>query len=366
MKYIWIFLTVCYMGLPLQGGAGNPQKQSPFNLDAVDVFFEVADDLQAGKTVSDAEWSRLFKAGGYEIITDHFGEDLIKQCIRLAFDPRKASTRDSLLNTELSSSNQIHLLTVFVVNNYMDMKQHWSDLKQFRKTFDFNILEQRATEVLREFLIHPVDSLIQFPKLTFLCFDSNARSLNLGISIDLNVIYKATVLANARLLAHEMFHTYRSKLMNRDYIRSSPAIRALAKVQNEGLADLIDKDSPEDIVKGPFTPSELVEQYWNVYNGTPTLLAELDSLTISHLDGKITEDEFAKKTSDLFIFDGHPNGYYMALIIKRNGLTAELMKDVANPAVFARVYNQAAKMENGYLFSPRFMSYLETLEKKYY
>lgn len=356
----WLLLFSCLFFWSCR--SNNVTEQS-FDLKSVDAFFNVAEKMKAGGSITEDEWRNLFETEGYGIVSEHFGEDMVKRCITLAFDPQQSRARDSILNSK--PAEQLDMLVIFIVNNYMDMTDHWDALKQYRRDYDFEGLKTHATAVLKEYLGNPVDSLIQFPALTFLCFDANGRNLNKGISLDLNYTYKRTTEENARFLAHEMFHAYRGNLYNQDFITSSPAVRALAVVQNEGMADLIDKDSLESAINDPLVPEEIVRQYVDAYNNTPALLEKLDTTAIAYLKGSITQEEFAAIAKSLFLFDGHANGYYMASVIKRQGFLPEIVESPANPVVFARAYNKAAKQEGSYVFSPEFMEYIEKLEREY-
>lgn len=360
MKRTWLKLIILCLMLMLC--RKNSMAQS-FDLGSVDAFFSVAEKMKSGESVTEDEWRHFFETKGYGIVSEHFGQDMVKRCITLAFDPQQKKLCDSILSNELT--NQSDLLIKFTVNNYVDMTKHWDALKEYRKTYDFEGLKERAIDVLKDFLSNPNDSLIQFPSLTFLCFDANGRKLNKGISIDLNFTYKRTTEENARFLAHEMFHAYRGYLYNEELVNSSPAIKALSRVQNEGIADLIDKESLESAIDDPLVPKEIVKQYVDTYNNTPALLQKLDTTTIAYLKGDVKEAEFKSIANNLFLFDGHANGYYMASLIKRHGFLSEITENPANPVVFARTYNKAAKLEGSYMLSSEFMNYIEKLESKY-
>lgn len=338
-------------------------RAQKIDLTSVDAFFRVAQKIQNQDSINHCEWDSLFKTPGYAIIADHFGERMVEGCMTLAFDLRKTAERDVLLTA--TDKKELDMLAAFVVNNYIEMGASWEELKNYRATYDFQNIEKEAVAILKNFLGNPPDSLISFPNLTFMCFDANARSLNKGISMDLNRAYNMTTNEIAATLAHEMFHEYRSGLLDGDFLGSSPAIGALARVQNEGMADLVDKHSERDAVSDPMIPSEVVERYMRTYVDTPVLLQRLDSLTIAYVSGGTDQAECARAIKSLFAYDGHPNGYYMAILIKRNGLLPELLCDVANPVQFARLYNKAAKMEGGYVLSSQFMRHIEEQEKIY-
>lgn len=360
MKFTKLSIVICIVF----GVIVSSAKAQKFDLRSVDAFFGMAEKIEAGGVIPPTEWDSLFNTPGYVIVTEHFGKQMLKRCMILAFDPQQTAARDSLLGAK--DAKDLEVLAAFVVNNYIDMKASWGELKNYRATYDFEGIEKQAIEILQTFLGNPTNLQVHFPNLTFLCFDANARSLNKGIAMDLNRAYKMTTNEIAATLAHEMFHEYRANLLDDDFIRSSPAIRALAVVQNEGMADLVDKHSYSDAVSDPMIPREVFEHYMSTYANTPDMLRRLDSITVCYLDGKIDRAEFSRATKAFFAYDGHPNGYYMASIIQQSGLHAELVRDAANPVAFARLYNQAAKSRGNkgeYIFSPEFMRHIEEMEK---
>ncbi len=346
---------------------GTGSGESAVNVESVDAFFVFAEKMMAGRDITDEDWETLFSTPGYVILTDHFGEELMKECISLGFSPERRDERDAFIGRQLTEEefmDRNFVLPWFMGVNFAEMQGRWDELKTFRATFDFDGLETEATALLRDYLVEPVNSLIEFPRLTFVCMDNNARSLEEGIVMDLNHAYSNTFEQTAEGMAHEMFHTYRSKLMNRDFIFSDPLVWALSVVQNEGMADQLDKEP----YRMPENLGELEEGYriyHRAYVGTDSILARLDSATIAFLDGEMSEDEFDVFTDDVFIFDGHPNGFYMTSLIREQGLLEEMVREPANPAAFARVYNKAAEAAGGFVFSARVMEYLESLEKQY-
>ena len=65
-------------------------------------------------------------------------------------------------------------------------------------------------------------------------------------------------------------------------------------------------------------------------------------------------------------FSGHIPGFYMAEVIKRNGMEQQLVDPCEDPFSIFKLYNRAAKKDDAkpILFSPEAMDYLNELEKK--
>ncbi len=358
-KLITLIITVLSLG---RLGA-QPSNDGSVNVESVDIFFAVAEKLMAGETVGQEQWDQLTSSPGYAIICNHFGNRLITDCIELAYDDRLADQRESIFAEE---EDDWRMFVAAIVGNLYDMRGHWDEIKQFRADFDFDGLKDKSVAYLKEFLIHPVDSLVKFQCVNFLCFDWNGRKLDMGITMDLNLAYSKTEEGLVRFLAHEMFHEYRSHFVNNWLVNSDPALYGLSLLQNEGIADLVDKDTPEGPVEDPSIPQVVVEMYMDAFRNTPSILREFDQNTVQYLNGHLDDDEYGSRVLDLINFDGHANGHYMTRLIQREGFMPELLSDVGDPLVFARAYNKAAEAAGEYVFSREFMEHIENAVNSFY
>ena len=162
------------------------------------------------------------------------------------------------------------------------------------------------------------------------------------------------------MLAHEMFHTYRAKFVN--WNTNSLLFQGLNKFQDEGIADLIDKNDIESFFELG-TPQEFINLFVSAYNNTPQTLNNLDIIVNSFINNEISEEQFneeVKKGLSMF----KANGYYIAKLIKDAGLMDEMLKTFYSPVEFLKLYNIAAKKENIYVLSDKLIKFAENLEKE--
>jgi len=337
------------------------------DLSSSDQFFEISKVIASGKEPAENDWEALFETAGYQVRAHR---DIIRNMAIFAFHSGYEQQRDSILKFSIvdDMSDDSKVLSKMTLTNFLDMKNNFNTLEEFRNTYDFNSLKESSEERLKSFLKDPVDSLIVFPSINLLCQEADAQSKPKGIVIDFNLFYKQVPNhENINFLAHEMFHTYRRNFENKKLVKSSNLMRQIDNLQNEGTADLIDKtlnSLTQKLITWGY-PQSFVDFYISTYDNTPEKLQVMDSLTCSFIHKEIDEEEFNKQLKDFFIFGGHPNGFYMTNIIKEAGLIDELIARFYSPVDFIKIYNQAAGEENTYVFSNEFIHYLEKQELKY-
>jgi len=359
-----IFLMVGIMVATI----GNAQNKIDFS--SVDEFFKLTNKLETGIEPTNEEWTQLLDTHGYYCATEA-NSPLVKKVVRrmmnAAFNPNYKMLRDSIssLSNEEIMNNSEFFLSKRVLENYLDMKNHLWELKKFRDSAIFQTIKSDSKERLKTFLINPVDSLIKVPSINILCFDADGFSTEDGIILDLNLMYKLSYAGTVNFLAHEMFHTYRRNFVNQNFTYGlSEFTDQLNHLQDEGIADLIDKkenawESPSMIAG---MPKPFLNKYAETYKNTPRILARLDSITCSFLDNKITKEQFADEMKNFFFLSGHPNGYYMSKLIKNAGFESDLKKTFYNPVAFIQLYNKVAKKRGEYVFSKKFMDYIEKMQ----
>ncbi len=366
MKKLAFYLSLFLISNPLNVLCQSPTSKK-IDLSAVDAFFALSQKISSHITPSEEEWGNLFETKGYAVsaANSSMRKRIIREMMDIAYNPQNSEKRDSILNLPIEEniSNHEMLLSKMTLENYLDMKLNETGIKQFRADFDFNSLEKDAINRLKDFLIDPIDSLIVFPSINFVCNELDGRSKKMGIVIDFNLMYKKTPAERVDFLAHELFHPYRDHFKNSYSVTSSRFIKLLDKLQNEGIADLIDKK--EDIVesvKGMGLPESIINMYRETYQNTPQILATFDSITCLFIHHKISHEEFDKQVKHFFAFGGHPNGYYMTKSIQEEGLLNDLLINFSSPLAFIKLYNKTAKKRKDYCFSEEFMHYIDDLD----
>ncbi|MDR2292411.1 MAG: hypothetical protein LBE11_02935 [Prevotellaceae bacterium] len=341
--------------------------QNEIDFSSVDEFFKLADKLETGIEPTDEEWKQFFDSHGYSVSAGKspLRKKIIMKMMNAAFNPNCQSLQDSVFTLfyEKIMDNPELMLSKMTLENYLDMKNHFLELKTFRNSDIFKTIEADAKNRLREFLVNPVDSLIIIPSISVLCYEYEGQSKDNGIVMDLNLLYKLSYLGTVDFLAHEMFHTYRRNFTNQNFPKISEFTNQLDHLQDEAIADLIDKkENIWETLSMKGLPAPIADMYIETYNSTPLILARLDSIICSFTDNKITTEQFNKEIKNYFFFGGHPNGYYMAKLIKNAGFEDELKKYFYNPVAFIKLYNKVAKIRSEYVFSEKFISYLEDMK----
>lgn len=361
-----IFITLSFIGFLSQPIFAQSNRDE-INLSSIDYFFKISEKLSSGIEPSEEEWKNLFETQGYKISTR---SDFVRKMATFTFRPEYQHQRDSILNISIADNmdDDSKVLSKLILINFMDMKNNWTELKDFRNSYDFNSIIEDSKQRLRSFLKDPVDSLIVFPSLSLLCQEADAQSKPQGIVIDFNLFFKQIPTnENINLLAHEMFHSHRKHFENKEFVRSNNLMRQIDKLQNEGIANMIDKTIHSILQKliDLGYPESVVELYHSTYKSTPAKLQAMDSITCSFIHKEINEEEFNKQFRDFCLFGGHPNSLYMSDVIQKAGLKDVLIANFYRPVEFIKIYNEAARQEGDYIFSDEFVHYLEESELKY-
>ncbi|MCD8101567.1 MAG: hypothetical protein LUE26_03175 [Alistipes sp.] len=365
-------LAICLITLPLlmagcRDGGTAPRKV--LDLSSVDAFFETVAIIGSGDTPAEEQWDALLATKGYSVYHD---SDEARRALRdatlLAFDPSMKTVRDSVLalqSGEVYSSHYNYTLRT-TLENFLDMQQHWDELEAFRREYDFAPIYPRAVARLAQFLGVPESEVDGVADISLLCYEYDAHSRGTDITMDFNMFFRQTEQENVGYMAHEMFHSYRGRLLGEEYLdwlRSDAFLFAIDRAADEGVADLIDK--PDDVpsyFRASGISEALIEIYETAYPATPGLLSRLDSLTTACVDGTLTAEEFNAALRGYFVMGGHPNGLYMARVIERAGLKDELTVSFTSPFDFFRIYNRAAEGSGEYVFSDTFLGYLDSRE----
>ncbi|MFT3919614.1 DUF5700 domain-containing putative Zn-dependent protease [Cloacibacterium sp.] len=356
-----IFSTI----FTLNNFAQSPSIQK-VNLSSVDYFFTIKDKISLGKSITEDDWKTLFNTNGYKIsATSSMRKKIIKEMMIAAYNPNFKLKKDSILNISIEENlkNPYALLCNMTLSNFIDYSKNEKNLKRFRSEYDFKAIPEYSKIKLKNFLINPVDSLIKVPTINFLCYEPDAQSKEKGIVVDFNLFYKQNPSERIDFIAHETFHKYRRNFINTKLIESNAVLREIDKLQDEGIADLIDKkENLLESINNKGLPEIFVKQYYEAFQNTSDILKEFDNIVNSFLSKEISQEQMESKVNNFFLSGGHPNGYFMARLIEKAGLKNEMINNFYSPTEFIKTYNEAAKKENGYIFSDEFIHYIESLK----
>lgn len=344
----------------------NHAQGQQIDLSSVDYFFIIKDKISSGKSINESDWTHLFNTSGYKISArSSTRKDIIKEMMLIAYNEELKIKKDSILNISIEENikKPYDLLRQMTLLNFIDYSKNDKKIKAFRNEYDFLLIPNLSVKRLKSFLINPIDSLISIPSINFLCYEPDAQSKGTDIVCDFNLFFKQTQAERINFIAHETFHKYRRNFVNDNLFKSNILLQEIDKLQDEGIADLIDKkENLHESLGGKGLPELFVEQYIDAYKNTPKILQEFDSLVNSFMNKQISNEQLESKLNNFFLSGGHPNGYYMARLIEKAGLREEMLNKFYSPVDFIKVYNKAAQLENDYVFSNKLIDYLETLK----
>jgi hypothetical protein len=359
------FILLFGLFLSLNNYAQEKTNQQ-VDLSSVDYFFVIKDKISFNKSINEEDWNRLFSTSGYKIsTTSSVRKKIIREMMLAAYNPKFIFKKDSVLNSSIEENikNPYVLLYKMTLLNFIDYSTKEKKLKDFRKKYDFSLISEYSTKRLKNFLTNPIDSLINIPIINFLCYEPDAQSKPKGIICDFNLFFKESQEERINFIAHETFHQYRRNFIDNKFIESNAVIQEIDKLQDEGIADLIDKkENLLESISDKGLPEVFVKQYFGAYQNTPEILKEFDITIVSWLHNQINEEQFKSKINHYFLSGGHPNGYFMARLIEKAGLKKEMLDKFYSPVDFIKTYNQAAKLENSYIFSEEFIHYIDNLK----
>lgn len=342
------------------------------DLTSVDEFFKVTSTLKQGKEISEEQWKNFDNSSSYKRFAESENEFLIntiKSSIQIVFGNGKEAERDSILNIskeEMAESKTL-MMKKLILTNYQDINENYLSIKSFRENYDFNSLLEKSIQRLGSFLETPIDSTIEFKPVFFFFLNPDGKDAEDALYIDFNLIYRMTEQQRIDFLTHEYFHNYRRYFENHDFNYKCDLNFMLDMIQNEGIADQVDKAVGyekyySEVIKSP----ELFKIMVNLYNQAEDDLEKIQNIIIRYSKSEIIENEMIDEILEVYKFNGHSIGFYMSNQIVRAGYRKEMIKTFYNPYEFYCLYNKAAKEHNLFQFSDEFMEYLNNITKEYY
>ncbi|MBK7106401.1 MAG: hypothetical protein IPH62_14065 [Ignavibacteriae bacterium] len=332
-----------------------PQNNnSNFEFSGITEFWKIIATLESNKEPSNSEWNDLFKTPGYKILTSgEFSKQFFIENFKLVFMPSKKSQ----LNEALKSGRNLNHL-----NHYIKVKDNKKLIDEQLTKLKRNNISNEAVKKTLQFL--PQSNVDQYPPVSFVIFESNGRGSS-PIVVDLAASMEWDLL---NFLSHEFHHWYRNRQLQYDIYKidenDEDLINALAKIEAEGIADMVDKK--EWFTKSSNAISSYARQYIDDVGKTPYIIKKIDALLLELSKSKINSKQIGKRVLQSLPQQGHTTGYFMASLILEKIGKNELVKCVGNPFGFIKLYNLAAIKSNGRYpsFSDEAIKVINGLEEK--
>lgn len=363
---------VCFLGLLLICANYHVLFAQAVDLTSVDEFFKVTSTLKEGKEISDEQWKDFDNSSGYKEYAERQDQTFIKTIktsINLVFGNGSLTERDSILSItkEEMAENTSLLLKKLTLINYIDVNKHFDSIKLFREAYNFNTLVDRSKQRLSSFLGIQIDSTYELKPVYFFFVLADGAAKDDGIYIDFNLFYNQTDEKRINFLAHEYFHDFRKKHENHAFNYKCDLNFMLDMIQNEGIADMIDKsEGYEKYFTEVRESPEMISIWVNLYDQAQTDIGRLQDVILKYSKEEISEEVMIDEIIEITKFNGHHIGFFMANQIVKAGYEKEMLLNFNNPYIFFSLYNKTAVDLKLHELSTEFMDYLRSITKEYY
>ncbi|HEV7779923.1 MAG TPA: DUF5700 domain-containing putative Zn-dependent protease [Chitinophagaceae bacterium] len=345
--------AVCYCLLffSFMAKSQDVQKEG-FDLQSLGEFWKVYDMLVRDEEPGEKEWTKLFSSPCYSFLKK---DSYYRRIFRLAFKPSLYdSSKIESARKNYNSKEIAHLRRLLLERSQVD---------SFVRTLDRKRIESalRKTDIL---LPPGFRKNYQLPPVLVSVFEPAAYSYDEQIAVD---VLLAKDLNGSNLISHEAHHFFMGKLTrlkkpskgNPDYY----FLHALYQLQIEGIADLLDIGQYPSTIHDALTN----DLFNTAYENSPEVFFAIDSIiqvtTADSLQRSIT----GKKLFESLVMAGHPNGFYMTILVTKKFGRGRLVSELDNPFNLLWRYQEIAlaEPEKYFTFSERAIDFFKDLESKY-
>ena len=342
----------------------NKVFSQKFNTNAVTKFWEIVDQLKKDKPLTDSLWNAYYNLYGNKtyMANNRSPEQAAehRKYLEMVFRPSKADSLNTLQKSSTKTDDDI-------LKNLLYIRANEKNLRSYTGQIISPEYLAACTALAKKYLPPKVN---QFPKdltiyINAMTFDAAVQSPDMYFG--LSIIYEFDRFQKGAIAAHEFHHQLRvnKHLTRKVSYADSTSLSIVNQVNNEGIADLIDKTIAVNNSKTLYDADGLL--HW-LFDDAEKVIGKLDSgFLVNARNGpdRLSYRDFRKVT---LYSSGHIPGFYMAGIIVRNGGKQQLVLTSDNPFHIFYLYNMAAKKDKKHprLFSNASIAYLRRLEKRVY
>lgn len=312
-----------------------------FTIESAETVLNIGERIERGEVIGEADWDSLFATKGYSIYNMRDSQrEKIKDAMMLAFNPARRAEADSICQLR----PKVDTPALVLCQNLCRLAKRTQEARHFLGSTDFARLLAKADSMVQNFIPRrATKGTVALNDLHLICFIPDATVRDKAVLMDLNLALNMSEDEIVRLLAHEFFHNYRDAAYNID--SRDTFLKVFSHFQNEGMADLIDKNEQPEKLYVAFG-EDYARLFLHELADAPQTLLQIDSLLTAYkAEGNANGGEYGPLV-ELFVFNGHPVGMYMARLIREQGLLGKLIAQFDNPYRFALIYNEAAKRKN--------------------
>ena len=341
----------------------NKTAHQTIDTEAVTKFWEITEILKEDSVLTDSLWLSYYTLVGNkrymeynrseQNVADH------RKFLALFFRPSLSDSLQLTLESGESENNDIF-------QNLRFIKDNENELKEYTNIITSPQYFQDCIGLAKEYLPKGEYESIPNELKTYLqTFTYDAAIQGNYMYYGLTVVYDFDKFRKGAVIAHEIHHLLRKNKALKNVLskRDSATYHIVDQINNEGIADLIDKElvlnHSKELLLGSLFKEALFDQ-------AESVIPKLDSCFIinsNKAEAFVSKKDFRVITSYL---NGHLPGFYMAHVIKRNGKLQELINHSDNPFYIFYLYNEVAKKDKKQpqTYSDSSIEYLRKLEKK--
>ncbi len=339
---------------------------------SITAYWQMVEYLKKNKPLTDSIWQSVYNLAPNKLLFDQAKKTTnpnfkdydknIRKAWEIIYMPSNKKLLDSIIkNVKEDDYANKYNGTLYLYNEYAKQEEK---LKEFTKIITapnyLSFCKKKALEMMpKNFKTNKsLDTL----KIYIHCISGDGWATGKEILFGLSGLYKTETIALGALIGHEIHHIVRGSLdVTVDEIpkKDEFAVYALYDCLNEGSADLIN-------VKYTIKESKFLQKF--ELEGSEIRLKTLDNWFAENSKSTLEVYKTNKDVNKLFEYSGgHNPGYFMALVIERNGFLNELKENIGNPFYFFNLYQKAAKSDKlkPFVFGVESEQYVKTLAEKY-
>jgi len=335
-----------------------------FNTDAITKFWEVVDQIEKDRPLTDSLWNAYYTLYGNKTYIEK-NRDAVqaaehRKYLEMIFRPSTSDSIAELEKTNQNTSDDILKNLLYIKSNERGLRQYTAQIISGEYLGKCIALAKRNLPSKVNPL--PEDLTIYINAMTF-----DAAVQPPDMYFGLSIIYEFDRFQMGAIAAHEFDHQLRvnKEIASKVTYADSTSFSIVNQINNEGTADMIDKTIALTYRTTLYDAESLL--HW-LFDDVTHVIAALDSgflLNAKAGPDRLSYRDFRKIT---LYSSGHIPGFYMANIIARNGGKQQLISHCDNPFHIFFLYNKLAKQDKEHppMFSEATMAYLRVLEKRVY
>lgn len=291
---------------------------------ALPAWFAIQEQLAQDREPTAVQWESLFALPGYQAIRHEFSPESMKERFRVALMPALQDRAASILRAGGKDAA--------LVLHYRQVQARRAELMSWVSTA--NLGARAAVANTRSVQWLTPRPFIRQPAVAIIIFAPDARGYDPVVVDGLLALTLGQRLDD--VLAHEFFHIHRADRMRERTPFKGPPI--LEQIQNEGIADLIDK---QQLFQLPASRLEGRERrFTELVQETPAVIQAMDRILSN--PGPPTPEALHQELRQVIPQSGHPTGYYMAQAILHSFGPSAIEAVAIDVVAFFQRYQAAA------------------------